>query len=205
MSDLEHWQGVYSGKAEDQVSWYQASPATSLELISRAGVGRQARLVDVGGGASRLVDELLEAGYERLTVLDLAPAALELARARLGSRAARATWVAADVCAWEPAEPFDLWHDRAVFHFLVQPEQRAAYRERLRRALRGGGHAVLATFARDGPERCSGLPVERYDPETLARELGAGFTLVESRREEHVTPGGKVQRFQFSRFVVAPI
>ena len=196
-----HWERVYAQKGEQEVSWFQEVPATSLRLVSATGVGRDARIVDVGGGASRLVDALLAAGYERLTVLDLAAPALERARQRLGPRASSVAWIAADVTAWEPEGTFEVWHDRAVFHFLVRPEDRAAYRATLLRALSTGGHAVVATFAPDGPERCSGLPVARYDPESLARELGPELRLVESLREDHRTPGGAVQRFQFSRFV----
>jgi SAM-dependent methyltransferase len=197
----EHWESVYGAKAEDEVSWFQAHPGTSLLLVGRAGVGPEARIVDVGGGASRLVDALLEAGFRNLTVLDVAEGALAKARARLGERAAAVAWIAGDVRSWEPGAPFDLWHDRAVFHFMVRPEDRRAYRETMRRALRSGGHAIIGTFASDGPERCSGLPVQRYEPETLAAELGAEFRHVECVREGHVTPAGKVQRFQFSRFV----
>jgi SAM-dependent methyltransferase len=197
----EHWERVYGAKAEDEVSWFQAHPRISLELIARTGVSREARIVDVGGGASRLADALLEAGYANLAVLDIAEGALAKARRRLGERAARITWIAADVTSWEPAAPLDLWHDRAVFHFMVRPEDRLAYRDTMLRALRGGGHAILGTFASDGPDRCSGLPVQRYEPDTLALELGEGFRLVEGVHEEHATPSGKVQRFQFSRFV----
>jgi ubiquinone/menaquinone biosynthesis C-methylase UbiE len=196
-----HWERVYVEKAEQEVSWFQEVPAISMRLVAATGVGPDARIVDVGGGASRLVDALLVDGYGRLTVLDLAAPALERARQRLGSRAASVSWVAADVTSWRPDGTFDVWHDRAVFHFLVRPEERAAYRSALLRALRAGGHAIVATFAADGPERCSGLPVARYDPDALAVELGPELRLVESLREEHRTPGGKVQRFQYSRFV----
>ncbi len=197
----EHWERIYGEKREDEVSWFQARPTTSLELVARTGVGPDARIVDVGGGASRLVDALLEAGYRHVVVVDIAAGALEAARARLGASASRVTWVTSDVAAWEAGAPFDLWHDRAVFHFMVSPEDRRAYRAALLRTLAPGGHAIVGTFAPDGPERCSGLPVLRYDPDALAAELGADLRLVESVREDHVTPGGKVQRFQFSRFV----
>jgi cysteine desulfurase len=197
----DYWQGVYEQKGEEEVSWFQALPQTSLDLIARTGVAQDARIVDLGGGASRLVDALLASGFSRVTVVDIAAAALERARRRLGARASAVTWVASDVAAWTPGSTFDLWHDRAVFHFMVRDEDRNAYLATLRRALRSGGHAIIGTFASDGPERCSGLPVRRYEPEMVAAELGTGFRLVESVREEHVTPGGKVQRFQFSRFV----
>jgi SAM-dependent methyltransferase len=197
----EHWEGVYAGKAEDEVSWYQARPGVSLQLVTRAAAEAGGRIVDVGGGASRLVDALLDRGLEHLTVLDLAAGALEKARQRLGARASAVTWVVGDVTTWDPGTSFDVWHDRAVFHFMVSPEDREAYRAVLRRALRAGGQAVVGTFAPDGPERCSGLPVARYDPERLAAELGPDFRLVETLREDHVTPAGKVQAFQFSRLV----
>jgi len=199
----EHWEKIYGEKREDEVSWFQGRPSTSLDLIARTGAGPNARIVDVGGGASRLVDALLDAGYQDLVVLDIAAPALDRARKRLAANASRVKWVASDVARWEPGAPFDVWHDRAVFHFMVTPEDRRAYRATMLRALRPGGHAVIGTFASDGPEMCSGLPVQRYEPETLAAELGVDFRLVESIRQEHVTPGGKVQRFQFSRFVRA--
>jgi trans-aconitate methyltransferase len=157
--------------------------------------------VDVGGGASRLVDALRDADHEHVTVLDVAAAALERAQRRLGARAAAVSWVVADATGWQPDGEYDVWHDRALFHFLVRTEDRAAYRAALLSALRTGGHAIFATFAPDGPERCSGLPVVRYDAEALAAELGPALALVEGFREDHVTPGGRVQRFQWSRFV----
>lgn len=196
-----HWDKVYSDKREDEVSWFQARPNASLDFIARTGVDTDARVVDVGGGASRLVDALLDAGYRNVAVVDIAAAALLKAQQRLSASAARVEWVTSDVAGWAPIAPFDVWHDRAVFHFMVAPEDRQAYRATLLRTLKPGGHAIIGTFASDGPERCSGLPVQRYDPPELAAELGATFQLVESAREEHVTPGGKMQRFQFSRFV----
>lgn len=196
----EHWEKVYREKEERGVSWFQERPSTSLDLIARTGVGRSAKIVDVGGGASRLVDALLDAGYEDLVVVDIAGAALARARERLADRAERVAWVTSDLTTWTPERVFAVWHDRAVFHFMVRPEERRAYLETLRRALRRGGHAILATFAADGPSLCSGLPVRRYDPEALAEEIGPPFRLVESVREEHLTPAGKVQAFQYCRF-----
>jgi SAM-dependent methyltransferase len=197
----EHWDRVYNDKREDEVSWFQTRPNTSLDFIARTGVDTDARIVDVGGGASRLVDALLEVGYRNVVVVDIAGAALQKAKQRLAASADWVEWVTSDVAGWEPRAPFDVWHDRAVFHFMVTPEDRHAYRATLLRALKPGGHAIIGTFASDGPERCSGLPVRRYDPPELAAELGSSFRLVESASEEHVTPGAKVQRFQFSRFV----
>lgn len=193
----EHWEAVFREKREDEVSWFQERPRTSLDLLAKTGVPRDARIVDVGGGASRLVDALLEAGYRDVTVLDIAEAALAKARARVGDRA---RWVASDVLAWSPETTFDVWHDRAVFHFMVRPEERDAYRATMLRALRRGGHAIVATFAANGPEKCSGLPVQRYEPEELAAALGPELRLVEHLHEEHFTPAGKRQAFQFSRF-----
>lgn len=196
-----HWDGVYATKAVDQVSWYQPRPGTSLDLIARTGLGAGASVIDVGGGASLLVDALLDAGYPRVTVLDIAEAALGRARARLGQRAARVEWVAADVTAFRPERRFDIWHDRALFHFLVDERDRLAYREALGAALRAGGQAIIGTFAPDGPEQCSGLPVARYDAAGLASALGPGYRLLDVLAEDHVTPAGKVQRFQFCRFL----
>jgi trans-aconitate methyltransferase len=195
-----HWQHVYSTKPADQASWFQSSPRPSLDAIARAGVPSGASLVDVGGGASRLVDLLLDRGWSDLTVLDIADAALDIARTRLGTRASTVQWIVADITDWRPARRYDVWHDRAVFHFLIEEAQRRAYRAALAAAMRPGGHVILATFAADGPERCSGLPVRRYAPEALAAELGDAYELVESWAERHTTPGGTVQPFSWCRF-----
>jgi len=195
-----HWQNVYQTRGEQEVSWSQPQPEPSLGLIERFAPGRNAAIVDIGGGASRLVDALLERGHEAVTVLDLSEAALGSARERLGARAASVRWVAADVTRWQPPDAFDIWHDRAAFHFLVDARDRAAYIERLHRGVKGGGHAIIATFALDGPEKCSGLPVQRHDSASLAAELGPGFELVETRNEAHHTPWDSTQAFQFSRF-----
>ena len=202
MARRAHWEEVYATKAEDEVSWFQEHPAMSLDLIRAAGVGPDAAVIDVGGGASRLVDALLDEGFHAVTVLDLSEKALAASRVRLGpQRASRVTWIAADATTWQPkAAAYDLWHDRAAFHFLTDAPGRAAYVERLAKALRPGGHAVIATFAADGPERCSGLPVVRYDAASLAAALGDRFERVETRPHEHHTPMGRIQRFQFSRF-----
>lgn len=199
-SDATHWEGVYSSKGETEVGWFQESPVPSLDMMTRAGIGAGASVIDVGGGASRLVDALLERGFGKITVLDLSQAALARARARLGARAETVDWIVADVTTWTPPRLFDLWHDRAAFHFLTDEPSRAAYVATLRRALRPGGQAIIATFALDGPERCSGLPIVRYDGESLACVLGPGFERVESVDHLHRTPGGFEQRFQFSLF-----
>lgn len=201
MSGHDHWQDVYTRKSPQEVSWYQPEASTSLALIARTGLGPDAAILDVGGGASTLVDGLLARGFRHITVLDLAEAALAAARERLGERAAGVTWRAGDITTVAlPAQAFDLWHDRAVFHFLTTPGARAAWRRQLLAALRPGGFVVLATFADDGPEKCSGLPVCRYSEAGLQAELGEAFELLESRREVHRTPGGNEQRFVYGLF-----
>lgn len=199
-----HWEDVYTSKGEAEVSWFQDSPAISLELLALAGATPHSAVIDIGGGASRLVDELIARGYADVTVLDLSAKALAVAQARLGADADRARWIAADATQWQPPQSYDIWHDRAAFHFLTDPEQQAAYMDRLRQALAPGGHVIIGTFAPDGPEKCSGLPVVRYDAVSLAALLGGGFALVDTRRHEHSTPWGSVQKFQFSTFRRVP-
>ena len=200
VSRQSHWEKVYATKGESEVSWFQETPVTSLELIRLAGAIRTSGIIDIGGGASRLADGLVSQGFEDVTVLDLSAAALASARSRMGDNANQVTWIAADVTIWEPSRTYDVWHDRAAFHFLTDPEDQAAYVARLRRALRPGGHAIIGTFAPDGPERCSGLAVSRHDAASLAAALGGGFELIDSRRHQHITPWGASQRFQFSTF-----
>lgn len=203
MSDVSrqaHWQGVYTTKGEREVSWFQDRPAVSLELIATAGMPSQTSVLDVGGGASRLPDALLEAGYNDITVLDISEAALAASQARLGASADRINWIAGDVTTWEPDREFDVWHDRAVLHFLTEAADRSAYVVTLAKALRAGGTAVIGTFALDGPEKCSGLPVVRYDAAKLSALLGDSFELIESKPHAHATPWGSVQQFQFSVF-----
>jgi SAM-dependent methyltransferase len=195
-----HWENVYRTKGEREVSWFQETPLTSLELIRSTGVTRQSAIVDIGGGASRLVDALVDEGYEAVTVLDLSESALAAAKARLGPTAAGVTWIVADAVKWKPLQRYDVWHDRAAFHFLTDAGDRTAYVGCLRDALRPGGHAIIATFALDGPERCSGLPVIRYDAASLGKVLGSAFDLVQTLRHDHHTPMGSTQRFQFSVF-----
>ena len=195
-----HWDGVYTKKGENEVSWYQESPAPSLELIAQVGATPASAIIDIGGGASRLVDNLIDQGFKDVTVLDLSEAALEAAKARLGGRAAQVHWIVADATVWEPQKAFDIWHDRAAFHFLTEDRDRAAYVVRLERGLKVGGYAIISTFALDGPERCSGLPVVRYDPVSLGQILGPELQVVDSRRHVHATPWGTEQSFQFSVF-----
>jgi trans-aconitate methyltransferase len=203
MSDAgrqSHWENVYASKGENEVSWFQENPAPSLALIAEIGATPASAIIDVGGGASRLVDHLIEQGFRDVTVLDLSAAALEAAKARLGDRADKAHWRVADATTWEPSRRYDVWHDRAAFHFLTEARDRDGYLARLKQALKIGGHAIIATFAPDGPEKCSGLPVMRYDAARLAQTLGSGFTLLHSERNEHATPWGSQQLFQFSVF-----
>ena len=195
-----HWQNVYQTKGEREVSWFQEDPAPSLELIARAGATGSSAIVDVGGGASRLVDVLLERGFQDVTVLDISAAALAATCNRLGRAAERATWIVGDMTIWRPEARYDIWHDRAAFHFLNTPEQQRAYAERLRQALKAGGHAVIGAFALDGPEKCSGLPVRRHSAESIAAVLGSGFALTDSRRHQHRTPWDSEQSFQFCTF-----
>jgi trans-aconitate methyltransferase len=196
----KHWQNVYQTRGEREVSWSQPSPEPSLGLIEKFARATSASIVDIGGGASRLVDALRERGYSHLTVLDLSEAALQRAKARLGGDAGSVQWVAADVTTWQPPQAFDIWHDRAAFHFLVDPPDREAYVAGLHQGVKSGGHAIIATFAPDGPEKCSGLPVERYDHVALGKALGSAFELVHHQPHRHVTPWGAAQSFQFSVF-----
>jgi 2-polyprenyl-3-methyl-5-hydroxy-6-metoxy-1,4-benzoquinol methylase len=188
-----HWEQVYAEKGRDQVSWYEETPTTSTELVLLDGV--PSHVVDVGAGASMLPDSLLDAGVEHVTLVDLSMSALALTELRLEERGNRVTTVVADVLDLDLDEQYDVWHDRAVFHFLVEPAQRAAYAAQARAAVRTGGLLVVGAFAEDGPEQCSGLPVARYDAASLTAELGEGFTLVETRRAEHHTPWDAVQPF----------
>jgi trans-aconitate methyltransferase len=195
-----HWEGVYNTKRENEVSWFQDDPAPSIEMIGAVGAAPETAIIDIGGGASRLVDRLLAKGFRALSVLDLSAAALNAAKSRLGAQAERVKWIVADATLWDPDEVYEVWHDRAAFHFLTEERDRAAYVARMRKALRAGGHAIVATFAPDGPGRCSGLPIMRYDAETLGQTLGSGFELIETRRHAHATPWGSTQSFQFSAF-----
>ena len=190
-----HWEDAHRSRAPDELSWYQPEARTSLDLVAAAGVETSAPLIDVGGGASVLVDDLLARGHTDLTVLDVSATSLDRARHRLGPDADRVAWVAHDVLSWRPERRYGLWHDRAVFHFLVDGADRAAYLAVLHAALAPEGAVVVGTFAADGPESCSGLPVERYAPDALAEALGPELVVEATRREEHHTPSGAVQPF----------
>lgn len=196
MQSKAHWEQVYASKPATSVSWFQEHARLSMQLIGQTGVARDGRIIDVGAGASTLIDDLLDAGYSHLTALDLSEEALKASKARLGDRARQVTWIAADVTQVDlPRHAFDLWHDRAVFHFLTTPEEREAYVRTVLHAVKPGGHVIVATFADDGPQKCSGLPVMRYSADQLHAEFGAPFTLLLQQREEHHTPNGAVQRF----------
>lgn len=198
-----HWNDVYTRRAPTEVSWFQREPTRSLELIEHASLPKTAAIVDVGAGASTLADALLARGFRDITLVDVAEHAFDATRARLGKDADALRFVVSDVTRWTPPKTYALWHDRAAFHFLIEEEDRARYRDVLSSALAPGGQAIIATFALDGPERCSGLPVRRYSAESIARELGDGFRLVESASDDHLTPSGATQRFVFARLVRA--
>ncbi len=199
MSDpTEHWDRVYRTKGDSKVSWYQARLETSLALVRAVVPDPSSAIIDVGGGSSMLVDSLLEDGYTDLTVLDLSETALRLARTRLGDEARKVSWIVDDVTRWRAGRTFDVWHDRAVFHFLTETSGQDAYLATLKDALAPGGHVVMATFALAGPEQCSGLPVQRYSPATLAARFGPAFRLVTSEEELHRTPSGVEQLFSYA-------
>jgi len=201
MNVKDHWDNVYRTRRSTEVSWFQPVPATSLSLIERAAKDRTAAIIDVGAGASRLVATLLEQGYRRISILDVSAEALSISRAQLGDAGDSIEWILGDVTNAElPHQAFDIWHDRAVFHFLTAPEDRQRYVMQVQRTLRNGGHAVIATFADDGPLKCSGLNVARYSAEQLSQEFGSRFALVESRHEQHVTPSGVYQSFVYCLF-----
>ena len=198
MDPKAHWERVYGTHATTDVSWYQREARLSFELIRRVVADPSVPIIDVGAGASTLVDGLLDAGYADVTVIDLARSALEAAKTRLGSRAALVRWVEADVLTAKlPAHRYGMWHDRAVFHFLNDFEDRARYVKQAQLAVRPGGYVIVASFALDGPKRCSGLDVVRYSCESMHAQFGSGFTLVDSVREEHRTPGGALQAFVY--------
>jgi 2-polyprenyl-3-methyl-5-hydroxy-6-metoxy-1,4-benzoquinol methylase len=198
----EHWEKVYQTKSADAVSWFQEHASRSLDIIHSIGADKSAGIVDVGGGASTLVDDLLADGFRGITVLDLSQSALEVARGRLGAKSALASWMAGDICSVElPEHAFDIWHDRAVFHFLTEARDREEYVRQVMKSVKPGGHVIVATFAPDGPEQCSGLPVARYAPDQLHGEFGPAFDLVEHALEDHPTPWGSIQHFVYCHCV----
>jgi SAM-dependent methyltransferase len=197
----EHWDTLYSQRTPTTLTWFQEHPAVSLALFDALGVRSDQAVLDVGGGTSTLVDVLIGRGFRDLSVLDVSQTALDQARQRLGNSAALVSWLRQDVLTWRPRRRYDVWHDRAVFHFLVEETQRGAYVAAMHAALAPHATVVIGTFAADGPQRCSGLPVARYDPDDLAAMFGDQFEIVESRREEHHTPTGAIQPFTWVAMV----
>lgn len=196
MSLRTHWENIHQTKTATQVSWYQEHSLLSLQFIVNTGIDKNSQIIDVGGGISTLVDDLLKSGYQNITVLDISASALKTAQQRLCLSAKKIIWIEADVTqALLPYQFYDVWHDRAVFHFLTQLADRQHYIDTVRHVVRPGGHVIVATFASDGPERCSGLDVVRYNPDELHNEFGDGFDLVDSTRETHHTPFGTEQKF----------
>ena len=200
MEPREHWRTVYEAKSPEEVSWYQASPEPSLAALDRLGADPAMSLVDVGAGASTLADALLDRGWADVTLVDIAEPALEASRVRLGARAGKLRWDVADIRHWRPGRTFDIWHDRAVFHFLTGAEDRAGYKRTLAEGTRPGSLVIIGTFALDGPEQCSGLPVQRYDAVAMAAELGSKFRPIADWREAHLTPWDAEQHFQWCVF-----
>ncbi len=200
MEPSEHWNRIWGAKAPEETSWHETEPRLSVELIQATGVGLEDPIVDVGGGASILVDRLVSLGYRRLTVVDISASSLERAQKRLGAAATGVSWLTADARQLRLDAPVRVWHDRAVFHFLVARHDQEAYFDSMSHSLEPGGYAALATFALDGPAKCSGLPVERYSVDTLAERLGSGFELAETRRHRHQTPTRADQWFTYALF-----
>ncbi len=198
MNKQEHWENVYQKKGRDEVSWFREHLDTSLLMITNTGVGKDAAIIDVGGGNSNLVDDLLEHGFVDISVLDISANAINGSKERLGLKATEVDWIVADITSVElPKDHFDVWHDRAVFHFLTDVEDRHKYVELVMRSLKRGGHIIVASFSLEGPNKCSGLDVMRYSPETMRGEFGNAFRLVESIGETHNTPFGTTQDFVY--------
>lgn len=200
MDPADHWERVFARTDSRSASWFEARPETSLELMERSDLGPTDPIIDIGGGTSRLVDELLLAGYGDLTVLDVSRRALESASERLGEAASAVHWICSDILSFEPNRTWKLWHDRAMFHFLIRPEARNRYVAALRASLEPGGFAILSGFALDGPQKCSGLPVQRLSVPGLSNLLGDRFELLDEVPVEHRTPTGTFQRFLYCRF-----
>lgn len=197
----EHWEKIYSSKATTGVSWFQEHAVLSLQLIQETGVPKSAAIIDIGGGASTLVDDLISNGYSSLTVLDLSASALAAARNRLGAQSSEVQWMEENITnALLPAYAYDVWHDRAVFHFLTSPEDRNAYIKTILRSVKPEGHVIIATFSEDGPLQCSELPVIHYSTDQLQNELGNSFVLVKNLKEDHRTPSGHIQKFNYCYF-----
>jgi 2-polyprenyl-3-methyl-5-hydroxy-6-metoxy-1,4-benzoquinol methylase len=198
MPAKEHWERVYGTKRETEVSWFQPKPEISLALVREYAPDKTASVIDIGGGASSLTAELSRAGFSDLTVLDISAEALGRAKANIGSEAANIEWIVADITQWTPARKWQIWHDRAVFHFLTEPASQDAYIRAFHAATSPGAIAIVSGFAPDGPEKCSGLPVVRYDANSLSRRVGRSFELLAEKREAHRTPGGSLQNFYYA-------
>ncbi|MBP6747524.1 class I SAM-dependent methyltransferase [bacterium] len=198
VEEKQHWEKVYETKAADAVSWYQPHLEKSLQLILSSAPSRTNQIIDVGGGESTLVDDLIEAGYKNISVLDISEKAIDVCRNRLSERSSSVTWLAANILKAELPEKFyDVWHDRAVFHFLTSEAQRLEYVHQVTKAVKTGGHVIVATFGPQGPEKCSGLTTMRYDADALHNEFGTRFRLIESATELHNTPFGTTQQFLY--------
>ncbi len=205
MNQKDRWEQVYSTKPTEKLGWYKPHLQTSLSWIKELGLAMDAPIIDVGGGASTLVDDLLGKGYRSITVLDISKKALSLVKARLGERADLVTWLEGDITSVDlPTHHYELWHDRAVFHFLTAPEQQRKYRDNLLKALRPSGHLIIGTFAPEAPPRCSGLPVQRYSPKQIESALCSEFELKRDHKELHVTPGGVEQMYLYCHFLYQP-
>lgn len=201
MSDRRtHWEETYTAKDETAVSWFQEHAVRSLAMIKAAAPDRSSSIIDIGGGASRLIDDLIDEGYRDLTVLDLSETALSRSQTRLGNKAEAVSWIAADITGWKPERKWDVWHDRAAFHFLVDESAQESYLDALNRGTHSGSAVIMATFALTGPERCSGLPVVRYSPKSLVHRLGNNFVLHDKAEEKHLTPFGTTQAFTYAAF-----
>ncbi len=201
MNQRKHWEAVYTNKPADKLGWYEPHLQISLRWIKEPGLSKDARIIDVGGGASTLIDDLLHDSYTAITVIDLSGKALSVARTRLDIKAEAVTWLTGDITSIDlPEDYYDLWHDRAVFHFLTLPEQREQYRINLLKALKPGGYLITGTFAPEAPPKCSGLPVQRYSVEQLQNTLGGEFELQQHLKELHVTPGGVEQMYLYCQF-----
>jgi SAM-dependent methyltransferase len=196
----DHWENCHAEKNPAEISWYQSHPQHSLSLIGDTGIGTAASIIDVGGGATTLVDHLLMDGYRDITVLDIARLAIERTRDRLGDRSQQVTWIESDITGYAPGQSFDIWHDRAVFHFLTLDRDRECYLKVLDKALKPDGHVIIATFSDSGPSQCNGLDIVCYSPETLGQALGPQLRLVETLTEDHHTPHGGLQQFVYCRF-----
>ncbi len=201
MDRKSHWENIYASSSPDETSWFQVEPALSLELITKEKLATAAAIIDVGGGAATLGQRLFDSGYTNLTILDISAIALKQAQEKFGESAAKVQWVEAHVTECNPPHHYDVWHDRAVFHFLTEAEDRAKYIDIINNALNVGGYLIIAAFAIGGPEKCSGLEIMQYDFDTLTQTLGGGYRLLDQRPEIHTTPDGKEQQFIYFRFI----